>query len=110
MQIEYYSTILEKAKEDFNTNQAQGQQLNKELNILLEEEKVKQSYLDDLGKQINSVREQIEEIEQELGRDTVQINLDEVSPGIKKSHDDTEHERETREISIQELKDYEIQK
>ncbi|MEQ8192639.1 MAG: hypothetical protein ABRQ39_32035, partial [Candidatus Eremiobacterota bacterium] len=109
MQIEYYSTILEKSKEEFNVHQSQVQQLNKELNILTEEEKVKESYLEDLGKQINSVKEQIEEIEQDLGRDTVEINIDEISPGMKKSHGDTEHVRETREISSQELKDHGIQ-
>lgn len=102
MQSEYYSTILEKAKQDFNSHQTQSQQLNKELNILIEEEKVKQSYLEDLGKQIDSVKEKIEEIEKELGRDTVQINIDEVSLGMKKVHEDTEHESETREISVQE--------
>jgi len=79
------------------------------LNILTEEEKVKESYLEDLGKQINSVKEQIEEIEQDLGRDTIEINIDEISPDMKKSHDDTEHVRETREISSQELKDHGIQ-
>jgi ribosomal protein L40E len=106
MQSEYYTAILEKAKQDFNSRQSQSKQLNKELNSLTEEEKVKQSYLDDLGKQISSVKEKIEEIEEDLGRDTVQINLDEISPVRKKFNEDNEHERETREVSSQELKDY----
>ncbi|HPZ08789.1 MAG TPA: zinc ribbon domain-containing protein, partial [Candidatus Eremiobacteraeota bacterium] len=103
--IDFYKEFLKKAEGEVNHCKLQAEKFDSELKILMEEEIAKRGYIEDLEKQMKAVKAQIAELDKKLGRDTIEINLDDegLESEIKISKENVSKKRETREISTKNM-------